>query len=149
MGGGDNAAEEALHLARLARKVYLIHRRDELRANRVLQQQIRSEPVIEIIWNSVVREITGTAGVVSAAVVENLRTGETRRGDSKGRHTTTARELAPLPMGGVLIDTPGSSLRDAQLGARLAVLANCALGIKGDAPSVRAAPAHRRTRCAC
>ncbi len=78
VGGGDNAAEEALHLARLARKVYLIHRRDELRANRVLQQQMRNEPGIEIIWNSVVREIKGMAGAVSAAVVENLRTGETR-----------------------------------------------------------------------
>jgi thioredoxin reductase (NADPH) len=78
VGGGDNAAEEALHLARLARKVYLIHRRDELRANRVLQQQIRNEPAIEIVWNNVVRAIKGTAGVVSAAVVENIRTGETR-----------------------------------------------------------------------
>ena len=78
VGGGNNAAEEALHLARLARKVYLIHRREELRANRVLQQQIRNEPAIEIVWNSVVRAIKGTAGVVSAAVVENIRTGETR-----------------------------------------------------------------------
>jgi thioredoxin reductase (NADPH) len=78
VGGGDNAAEEALHLARLAKKVYLIHRRDELRANRVLQQQIRNESTIEIIWNSVVRAVKGAAGVVNAAVVENTRTGETR-----------------------------------------------------------------------
>jgi thioredoxin reductase (NADPH) len=78
IGGGDNAAEEALHLARLAKKVFLIHRRDELRANRILQQQIRNEPAIEIVWSTVVQSIKGADGTVTAVVAKNIRTGETR-----------------------------------------------------------------------
>ncbi len=78
VGGGDNAVEEALHLARLASKVYLIHRRSELRANRVLQQQLLHEPAIEVLWNTVVRSIIGKGGVVTAALIENVETGESR-----------------------------------------------------------------------
>jgi thioredoxin reductase (NADPH) len=64
VGGGDTAAEEALYLAKLAKKVYIAHRRDALRAGMILQQRIFSECKIEMLWNTVVTGIkAGEAGV--------------------------------------------------------------------------------------
>lgn len=63
IGGGDAAAEEALFLARFARKVYLVHRRDRLRAVRSLQDKLFESGKIEILWNTVVQEIRGEARV--------------------------------------------------------------------------------------
>jgi thioredoxin reductase (NADPH) len=59
VGGGDSAMEEALALSKFAREVTVIHRRDELRASKALQQRIFKDPSIGFIWKSVVREITG------------------------------------------------------------------------------------------
>ena len=59
VGGGDAATEEADFLTRYAEKVYLIHRRDELRASKILQSRVFANPKIELIWNSVVDEIEG------------------------------------------------------------------------------------------
>jgi thioredoxin reductase (NADPH) len=59
VGGGDAAVEEADYLTRYGKKVFLIHRRDQLRASALLQDRIRKNPKIEIIWNKVVEEITG------------------------------------------------------------------------------------------
>jgi thioredoxin reductase (NADPH) len=59
VGGGDAATEEADFLTRYAEKVYLIHRRDELRASKILQSRLFANPKIELIWNSVVDEIEG------------------------------------------------------------------------------------------
>ena len=59
VGGGDAATEEADFLTRYAEKVYLIHRRDELRASKILQQRLFANPKIEVIWNSVVEEVHG------------------------------------------------------------------------------------------
>ncbi|MBL3284996.1 Thioredoxin-disulfide reductase [Rickettsiales endosymbiont of Paramecium tredecaurelia] len=59
VGGGNTAAEEALHLAHHASKVTLIHRRNALRAEKILQQRVFANPKIEVIWNSVVEEILG------------------------------------------------------------------------------------------
>jgi len=75
VGGGDTAVEEALFLTRFARKVTIIHRRDELRAAKYLQEQARAHDKIEFMWNSVVTEVKGD-GVVEAMVVENINTGE-------------------------------------------------------------------------
>lgn len=77
VGGGDSAAEEAVHLARLTKKVYLIHRRDSLRAGGILQQRIREEQKIEILWNTVVREIKGKDRAVAALAIENTESGQT------------------------------------------------------------------------
>jgi thioredoxin reductase (NADPH) len=67
VGGGDSACEEALYLAKLASKVYLVHRRDALRASMILQQRVQDDCNIEVLWNSVVTEIkadeTGVNGV--------------------------------------------------------------------------------------
>lgn len=59
VGGGDVAAEDAVFLARTCRKVYLIHRRDELRAAKILQENIKQLSNVEILWNTVVEEIQG------------------------------------------------------------------------------------------
>lgn len=75
VGGGDSAVEEALYLTRFGRKVTIIHRRDELRAAKYLQEQAFANPKIDFIWDSTVVEIGGDE-VVQRMVVENLKTGE-------------------------------------------------------------------------
>ena len=59
VGGGDTAMEEALFLARFATKVSVIHRRDELRASKIMQERVLSHDKIEVVWNSVVEEVLG------------------------------------------------------------------------------------------
>lgn len=78
VGGGDTAVEEALYLSRLARKVRLVHRKDSLRASRILQDRLFAEPGIEVIWNTIVTEIKGDGKAVAAATLESTVTGEKR-----------------------------------------------------------------------
>ncbi|MBN1306933.1 MAG: thioredoxin-disulfide reductase [Chitinispirillaceae bacterium] len=59
IGGGDTAIEEALHLTQFASKVYLIHRRDALRAGSIMQKRVKNNPKVEILWNKVVEEFCG------------------------------------------------------------------------------------------
>lgn len=79
IGGGDTAAEEALYLAKMATKVYMIHRRDKLRACRLLQKHILENPKIEIVWDSIVEEIKGDENEVKSVAVKNLKTEETKK----------------------------------------------------------------------
>lgn len=72
VGGGDTALEDALYLSRIARKVYVIHRRNQLRAQKILQLKALEEPAIEFIWDSVVKEIKGQ-GVVKNVTIENIK----------------------------------------------------------------------------
>ena len=78
VGGGDTAAEEALYLAKLAKHVYLVHRRDELRASMILQQRVKEECKIEVLWNTVVTEIKADDEGVNAVALEDTQTGEKR-----------------------------------------------------------------------
>jgi thioredoxin reductase (NADPH) len=79
VGGGDAATEEADFLTRYADKVYLIHRRDELRASKILQKRLFENPKIEVIWNSTVEEVMGDAqGLVSSLKLRDVNTNETR-----------------------------------------------------------------------
>jgi len=79
VGGGDAAVEEADFLTRYAEKVYLIHRRDELRASKILQQRLFANPKIEVIWNAVAEEIVGDAqGFMSVLRIRDVRSGELR-----------------------------------------------------------------------
>jgi thioredoxin reductase (NADPH) len=76
VGGGDSALEEALYLSRLGRKVEVVHRRDTLRASKIMQDRAFAQPKISFIWNSVVRDILDpAAGKVTGVVLENLVTG--------------------------------------------------------------------------
>ena len=78
-GGGDAAAEESDFLTRYAEKVYLIHRRHELRASKIIQQRVFENPKIDIIWDTVVEIIEGdTHGLVDNLVLRNVLTNETR-----------------------------------------------------------------------
>lgn len=76
VGGGDTAAEEATYLANLCPKVYMIVRRDELRASQIMQQRVLSTPNIEILWNTETEEILGDGENVTGARVINNVTGE-------------------------------------------------------------------------
>jgi len=74
-GGGDTAISDALELSRHAKKVYVIHRRDQLRAGQVLQQQAFAQPKLEFIWNTVVEEVTGEK-IVNGLRLRNVKTHE-------------------------------------------------------------------------
>ena len=78
VGGGDTAAEESLYLAKLAKQVYIVHRRDALRAGALLQQRVKAECKIEILWNSVVSEIKSGIEGVSAVKLKDTLTGDQR-----------------------------------------------------------------------
>lgn len=77
VGGGDVAVEDAIFLARTCKKVYLIHRRDQLRAAKVLQDRLFALPNVEIIWDSVVEKIDGT-DQVEYVQIRNVRNAEVR-----------------------------------------------------------------------
>ncbi len=79
VGGGDSAAEEALYLAKLADKVYIAHRRDALRASMILQQRIKDECKIEVLWNTVVTEIKADEQGVNAVVLKDVVSKEQRK----------------------------------------------------------------------
>ncbi|MFO7709396.1 MAG: thioredoxin-disulfide reductase [Desulfobacterales bacterium] len=75
VGGGDSAVEESLYLAKLATKVVVIHRRDQLRAGALLQQRAKAECRIEFRWNSVVTAIDADSNGVTAVKLQDTRTG--------------------------------------------------------------------------
>lgn len=77
VGGGDVALEDAIFLSRMCGKVYLIHRRDELRGAKSLQEQVFAQENIEIVWDTVVERIEGS-GRVEGLAVRNVKTEETR-----------------------------------------------------------------------
>jgi len=84
IGGGDSACEEAVFLTKFASKVYLIHRRDELRASRIMAERALAQPKIEPIWNTVVTEyITDEKGSMTRVRLENRQTGEESELDVK------------------------------------------------------------------
>jgi len=77
VGGGDSALEEALYLARLGRKVDVVHRRDMLRASKIMQERAFKNPKITFVWNSVVDRIADqAAGKLTTAALRNVKTGE-------------------------------------------------------------------------
>ncbi|MBM3319900.1 MAG: thioredoxin-disulfide reductase [Candidatus Eisenbacteria bacterium] len=77
VGGGDSAIEEAGFLTKFASKVYLIHRRDQLRASKIMQQRAFDNPKIEIVWNAVVLEVIGE-NAVEGVRLRDVKSGETR-----------------------------------------------------------------------
>lgn len=75
VGGGNAAVEEAMYLTKFADKVYLVHRRDELRADKIVQERAFKNEKIEFVWNSIVTEIKGE-NLVDTVVLENVKTHE-------------------------------------------------------------------------
>ena len=73
IGGGDSAVEEALYLTRFARRVYLVHRRDALRAEKIIQERALENPKIEILWDTVVTRVVGDSGV-EGLELQNVKT---------------------------------------------------------------------------
>ena len=78
IGGGDSAAEESLYLAKLAKQVYIVHRRDALRAGMLLQQRVKEECKIEVLWNSIPTAINSDDGGVCSVALQDTKTGEKR-----------------------------------------------------------------------
>jgi len=103
VGGGDSAMEEAIYLTRFASKVSVIHRRESLRASKIMQDKAFANPKIEFIWDSEIAEVQATdKGEVSGIIVRNLKTGH----------------LSDLPLDGVFIaigHTPNTSLFTGQI----------------------------------
>lgn len=77
IGGGDSAVEEGMYLTRFAEKVTVIHRRDELRAQKILQDRAFANDKMEFIWDTVVEEIKEADGKVGSVALKNVKTGET------------------------------------------------------------------------
>lgn len=117
VGGGDTATEEASYLANLCNKVYLIVRRDELRASKAMQKRIVENPKIEVLWNHVTKEILGDEDGVIGASLTNVKTGEEKIIDVSGffvaiGHTPNTHLFeGQLEMheGGYIKTTPGST----------------------------------------
>ena len=88
VGGGDTAAEEASYLANLCEKVYLIHRRDELRASKAMQKRVLNTKNIELVWDTIPKEVIGEtegfAKKVTGVKVQNVKTGEEKTIDIDG-----------------------------------------------------------------
>jgi thioredoxin reductase (NADPH) len=84
IGGGDTAAEEALFLTRFASKVYMVHRRDQLRATKILQDRILANEKIEMVWNSMVESLLSDNSGLTGAVVTDRVTGEKRTIEIQG-----------------------------------------------------------------
>jgi thioredoxin reductase (NADPH) len=103
VGGGDSAMEEAIYLTRFATKVTVIHRRDSLRASKIMQDKAFANPKIEFIWDSEIADIKDAArGEVTGILVRNLKTGK----------------LTEIPLDGVFIaigHTPNTALFRGQL----------------------------------
>jgi thioredoxin reductase (NADPH) len=79
VGGGDTAMEEATYLAKIVKSVTLVHRRNTLRASKVMQDRVLKNPRISVLWDSAVDEVVGDSKGMSGAVVRNLKTGDTRQ----------------------------------------------------------------------
>ena len=126
VGGGNTAVEEAIFLSQHAKKVTLIHRRDTLRADRVLQERLAAIPHVEMLWSHHVIDIQGTVqgtesekrpGKVTGIVVENSQTGQQTLKPVDGLfiaighspNTSIFNNALPMDQEGYLISVPGSS----------------------------------------
>jgi thioredoxin reductase (NADPH) len=83
VGGGDTAMEEATFLTKFAKKVGLVHRRDEFRASKIMQDRVHENPKIEVIWDSTLEKIHGDTAV-TGATLRNVKTGETTERPTDG-----------------------------------------------------------------
>jgi thioredoxin reductase (NADPH) len=119
IGGGNTAVEEALYLTHHAESVTLIHRRDALRAEKILQRRLFAEPKIRVIWNSVVEDILGPEKPpsVNGLMLRNVQSGERSRLDVEGvfvaightPNTAPFAEQVEMDSEGYILTAPGST----------------------------------------
>lgn len=105
IGGGDSAAEEALYLTHFASKVYVVHRRDQLRASKILQERLFQHPKIQILWNTVLVEALGEK-VVTGARLQDTKTGAVREQACGGIFYAIGHEPNSKFLGGQLPTDP-------------------------------------------
>ncbi len=116
-GGGDTALEEAHYLTNFCKKVYLIHRRDELRASMAMQKRIFANAKVEIVWNSVVDEVIGDGNAMTDLRVRSVKTNEKRELGVEGLfvaighvpNTKLFEGVLEMDRAGYLLTEPGSS----------------------------------------
>ena len=122
VGGGNTAVEEALFLTNFASKVTVVHRRDEFRAEKILQERLLSNPKVEVVWDSAIDEILGETndfgGVnVTGARIKNVKTGQTHELNADGvfiaiGHAPSSELFAgqlETKQGGYLVVKPGTA----------------------------------------
>jgi thioredoxin reductase (NADPH) len=120
VGGGDSAMEEAIFLTRYARRVYVIHRRDTLRASKIMQDRARAKEAISFIWNTVVAGIKTDQGHITALQLRDVKTGEERELAVQGLflaighipNTEWLEGQLPANEQGYLLTKPGSTETD-------------------------------------
>ena len=113
VGGGNTAVEEALFLTSFASKVTLVHRKDELRAEKILQERLLAHPKIEVIWDSVIDEVLGQTDPmgVTGARLKNVNTGETREVAADGVFIAIGHAPSSELFAGQLETGPGGYLK--------------------------------------
>ncbi|OJH40758.1 thioredoxin-disulfide reductase [Cystobacter ferrugineus] len=117
VGGGDTAMEEATYLAKIVKSVTVVHRRDTLRASKVMQERALKNPKISFVWDSAVEEVVGNERGMTGAVVRNLKTGDARQVEATGLfvaigHTPTTnlfQGVLEMHPSGYLKTVPGST----------------------------------------
>jgi thioredoxin reductase (NADPH) len=119
VGGGNTAVEEALYLAQMCQKVTLIHRRDTLRAEKVMQKRLFEHPRIEVLWNHAVDEVLGTEApkAVTGVRVKNVRSGATKELAVDGLFVAIGHDPATglfrgqldMDLEGYILTRPGST----------------------------------------
>jgi thioredoxin reductase (NADPH) len=116
VGGGDSASEEASYLSKICNKVYMIVRRDEMRASNIMQQRVKNAPNIEILWNSVTEEVLGDKEVEGVRILDK-KTGEKKEIPVNGffvaightPNTDIFKDWLDIDEQGYIITEPGST----------------------------------------
>jgi thioredoxin reductase (NADPH) len=122
IGGGNTAVEEALFLTSFAEKVTVVHRRDEFRAEKIMQERLFKNPKIEVVWDSVLEEVVGAGDPkgVTAVKLKNVNTGELSEHPADGVFVAIGHSPAtelfegqlPMKAGGYLVTKPDSTATD-------------------------------------
>ena len=118
VGGGDTAMEEASHLAKIVSRVTVVHRRETLRASKIMQERALKNPKINFIWNSAVDEVLGDERGMKGAIIHNLKTGERNELKATGLfvaighqpNTELFRGVLDMHPTGYVKTNPGSTL---------------------------------------
>lgn len=116
VGGGDAAMDEGLYLTRMTNSVTVVHRRDELRASKILQERAFNNPKMNFVWDSAITEIKGVDGDVSSILVENLKTGAVTERETNGVFVYIGfHPINDFMVGAVELDGAGHVVTDIQM----------------------------------